>query len=209
MSRDIPFELQASISDDVVHPFFAIELFFDTETLRFWSGIGELVYNDDTYVGSGDMIAVTSINETSEISAQGARITLSALPSEMLSLVLSEPYQGRKCYIYFGLLINGEQRMLQQSGDFVLQQDNGHIIVGEADLNDTVTQIFSGYIDQMNIDEGPQNSQITVAVENRLIDLQRSRIKRYTNQSQMSRFPDDKGFEFVESMQDKKFAWGR
>lgn len=209
MSRDIPSELSARLSDSVVHPFFAIELFFDTETLRFWSGIGELIYQEVTYTGSGNLITVSNIDETSEVSARGARITLSALPSEMLSLVLSEPYQGRKCFIHFGLLASGTGRMLQQDGDLVLQQNGSAIVVSDADNTDTVTQIFSGYIDQMNVDEGPNNSQITVAVENRLIDLQRPRTKRYTDASQKARFPGDNGFEFVESMQDKKFAWGR
>jgi len=209
MSRDIPSDLSARLSDSVVHPFFAIELFFDTETLRFWSGIGELIYQEVTYTGSGNLITVSNIDETSEVSARGARITLSALPSEMLSLVLSEPYQGRKCFIHFGLLASGTVRMLQQDGDLVLQQNGSAIVVSDVDNTDTVTQIFSGYIDQMNVDEGPDNSQITVAVENRLIDLQRPRTKRYTDASQKARFPGDNGFEFVESMQDKKFAWGR
>lgn len=209
MSRDIPVELRGSLEENVVYPFFATELFFDTQTLRFWSGLGDLVYNGETYTGSGNLITVSSIKETSEISAQGARLTLSALPSEMLSLVLSEPYQGRKCFIYFGTLAEGIQRMLQQDGDLILQQDGSAIIVGEETLGDTVTQIFSGYIDQMNVDEGPDSSQITVAVENRLIDLQRPRVRRYTDASQKVRFPDDNGFQFVESLQQKKFAWGR
>jgi len=207
MSRDIPVELKGSLEENVVYPFFATELFFDTQTLRFWSGLGDLVYNGETYTGSGNLITVSSIKETSEVSAQGAILTLSALPSEMLSLVLSEPYQGRKCFIYFGTLTGSPERLLQQNGDLILQQNGAAIIVSS--FEDTVTQVFSGYIDQMNVDEGPDSSEITVAVENRLIDLQRPRVRRYTDASQKVRFPDDNGFEFVESLQQKKFAWGR
>jgi hypothetical protein len=208
MSRDISSDLIETLSDDVIHPFFAIELFFDTSTLRFWSGVGELDFGDNTYTGSGNMIAVSAIDETSDISAQGARLTLSGLPSEMISLAINEPYQGRKCFIYFGTLDVTGDRLTQQNGHLILNQDNSAIL-GEGDFRDTITQIFSGYIDQMNIDEGPETSQISVAVESRLIDLQRPRNRRYTDANQKSRFPNDKGFEFVESLQQKKFAWGR
>jgi len=208
MSRDISYDLIDTLSDDVIHPFFAIELFFDTSTLRFWSGVGELDFGDNTYTGSGNMIAVSAIDETSDISAQGARLTLSGLPSEMINLAINEPYQGRKCFIYFGTLDVTGDRLTQQNGHLILNQDNSAIL-GEGDFRDTITQIFSGYIDQMNIDEGPETSQISVAVESRLIDLQRPRNRRYTDANQKSRFPNDKGFEFVESLQQKKFAWGR
>ena len=208
MSRDISSDLIETLSDDVIHPFFAIELFFDTSTLRFWSGVGELDFGDNIYTGSGNMIAVSAIDETSDISAQGARLTLSGLPSEMISLAINEPYQGRKCFIYFGTLDVTGDRLTQQNGHLILNQDNSAIL-GEGDFRDTITQIFSGYIDQMNIDEGPETSQISVAVESRLIDLQRPRNRRYTDANQKSRFPNDKGFEFVESLQQKKFAWGR
>ena len=208
MSRDISSDLIETLSDDVIHPFFAIELFFDTSTLRFWSGVGELDFGDNTYTGSGNMIAVSAIDETSDISAQGARLTLSGLPSEMINLAINEPYQGRKCFIYFGTLDVTGDRLTQQNGHLILNQDNSAIL-GEGDFRDTITQIFSGYIDQMNIDEGPETSQISVAVESRLIDLQRPRNRRYTDANQKSRFPNDKGFEFVESLQQKKFAWGR
>ena len=208
MSRDISSDLIETLSDDVIHPFFAIELFFDAAILRFWSGVGELEFGGNVYTGSGNMIAVSAIDETSDISAQGARLTLSGLPSEMISLAINEPYQGRKCFIYFGTLDTTDDRLTQQNGHLILNQDSSAILE-EGDFRNTITQIFSGYIDQMNIDEGPETSQISVAVESRLIDLQRPRNRRYTDANQKSRFPNDKGFEFVESLQQKKFAWGR
>jgi hypothetical protein len=61
----------------------------------------------------------------------------------------------------------------------------------------------------MKIDEGAESSAISVYVESRLIDLQRPRERRYTSESQKSRFPNDRGFEFVEDLQAKKFQWGR
>lgn len=208
MSRDIPVGFSEAVEASTVDVFFAIELFFDTSTLRFWSGIGEVELDGQTYVGSGQMIQVSSVDEALDISAKGATLTLSGLPSSLLSLALSEPYQGRKCKIYFGIKDNSSQ-FLQQEDDNYILTELGQFIDTSIPPAQVMAEIFSGYIDQMNIDEGPETSSIAVYVESRLIDLQRPRERRYTSESQKSKFPNDRGFDFVEDLQMKKFQWGR
>jgi hypothetical protein len=61
----------------------------------------------------------------------------------------------------------------------------------------------------MDIDEGPETSTIAMSIESRLIDLERPRIFRFSDQNQKTRYPTDKGLEFVEDLQDKQFNWGR
>lgn len=209
MSRDLPSALSDELELSEVTIFYAIELFFDTSTLRFWSGLGELSFGGETYVGSGNLISISSVEENIDISAKGATLTLSGLPSDMLSLAISEPYQGRKCKIYFGVRGANVNYLQQEDGSLVLNEDGSGIITSVLDDADVASEIFSGYIDQMNIDEGPETSSISVYVESRLIDLQRPRERRYTSESQKSRFPNDRGFEFVEDLQAKKFQWGR
>jgi len=64
-------------------------------------------------------------------------------------------------------------------------------------------------MDEMNIDEGPDFGTIELKVENKLIDLERARVRRYTSGYQKSKFPNDKGLDFVEDLQDKEIVWGR
>jgi len=64
-------------------------------------------------------------------------------------------------------------------------------------------------MDEMNIDEGPETSTIELNVENKLIDLERARVRRFTSGYQKSVYPGDKGLDFVESLQDKEVVWGR
>jgi hypothetical protein len=64
-------------------------------------------------------------------------------------------------------------------------------------------------MDQMNIEEGGDTSTIQMAVENKLIDLERARVARFTSGYQKSIYPNDKGLDFVEDLQDKKIPWGR
>ena len=207
MSRDLDPSTVTAISQEVVQPFFAVELMFDgNEILRMWTGQGTLVLDDGTqWVGTGNLLDISSIEETSEMSVKGATLTLSGVPSEVLSLALSEPYQGRVCNIYFGTFSSGS--LLKETGNYILLQDGSRINVetGEKGFN----QLFSGYMDQMNIDDGPETSTIELKVENRLIDLERARVARYAQFYQKSVYPDDDGLKFVERLQTRKVPWGR
>ena len=205
MSRDITDSVLSALSDDVIYPFYATELMFDSETLRLWTGEGTLVFDGKTWVGVSTLLGIDAVEETSEIVARGATMTLSGVPSEVLSLALSEPYQGRICTIYFGTFTKGY--VLAEDTAYILQEDGSKIELEDAKTD--LTQIFSGYMDQMNISEGADSSSITLLVENRLIDLERPRTSRYTSAYQKSLFPDDKGLDFIESLQDQEIFWGR
>lgn len=193
MSRDLSSGVSSTLNDDVIYPFFAVELNFDSGTftaadgttqdrvLRLWTGLGTLTYGGNQYFGTGNMLDISSIEESTEIAAKGATITLSGVPSQVVSLALSEPYQGRECTIYFGM----------------------------TSAQSSLTEVFTGYMDQMSIDEGPESSTVQLTVENKLIDLERPRVGRFTSEYQKSIYSEDKGFDFVESLQEQKLTWGR
>ena len=207
MSRDLSDNTIDNISQDVVYPFFATELRFDGDnTLRLWTGQGTLVLEDGTsWVGTGNLLNISAIEETSELAVKGATLTLSGVPSEVLSLALSEPYQGRVCNIYFGTFSQGS--ILQESSSYILLQDGSRINLetGDKDFN----EIFSGYMDQMNIEESGETSTIQLLVENKLVDLERARVARFTSGYQKSIYAGDLGLDFVEDLQDKQIPWGR
>lgn len=193
MSRDLSSGVSSTLNDDVIYPFFAVELNFDSGTftaadgttqdrvLRLWTGLGTLTYDGNQYFGTGNMLDISSIEESTEIAAKGATITLSGVPSQVVSLALSEQYQGRECTIYFGMTSS----------------------------QSSLTEVFTGYMDQMSIDEGPESSTVQLTVENKLIDLERPRVGRFTSEYQKSIYSEDKGFDFVESLQEQKLTWGR
>ena len=207
MSRDLSTVTLENIEDDVVYPFFAVELQFDgANTLRMWTGQGTLVLQDGTeWVGLGTLLNISSIEETSEMAVKGASITLTGVPSAVLSLALSQPYQGRVCNIYFGTFSTGA--ILQEGGSYILLQDGSKINLqdGSAWFN----EVFSGYMDQMNIQENANTSTIELLVENKLVDLERARVARFTSGYQKSVYPSDLGLDFLEDLQDKQISWGR
>ena len=207
MSRDLSTDTIQSISADVVYPFFAVELQFDgANILRMWTGQGTLVLDDGSqWVGLGQLLDISTIEETSEMAVKGATLTLSGVPSEVLSLALTQPYQGRVAKIYFGTFLLGS--LLQESSSFILLQDGSKINLETSSTN--FNELFSGYMDQMNIQEGAETSTIELMVENKLIDLERARVARFTSGYQKSVYPGDLGCDFIEDLQDKKISWGR
>ena len=182
MSRDISTSVDSAVVADQIEPFFAVDLLFDSPNeLYLWSGYGSKVINSKTYLGAGELLSISSVTETSDISAQGATITISGVPSDLLSKAFEEPYQNRGCNIYFG-------------------------VVG---FEDQYVSVFAGYLDTMNISEGPETGTIEISVENKLVDLERPRVLRYTESFQKSQFAGDLGFDYVASLQDQRLPWGK
>lgn len=184
MSRSFSANFASILDDPVMSPFMAVELLFDSGAIRLWTGLTPLVVGGVTYTGAGSLLGVSAVEETSEIAAKGANMTLSGIPSEIISLALGEDYQGRTARVYFGLL---------------------NVTSGAPEM----VEIFSGLMDQMNIEDTGQTLTVEVTVENRLIDLERPRVRRYTSEDQKRFYPNDLGFDFVNDLQDKEIVWGR
>ena len=63
----------------------------------------------------------------------------------------------------------------------------------------------------MTVQESVETAVITVSVENRLIDLEKPRVRRYTPEDQKIDLPfnvRDNGFDEVASVQNKEIIWG-
>jgi hypothetical protein len=181
MSRDITTPVSDALDDAVIYPFFAVDMDFDTAPLYVWTGYGDLAIGGKTYIGVGSLISISSIQETTEMDAKGASLSMSGIPSSFLSLALSEPYQGRECRIYFGVT--------DSPSDYV--------------------EVFSGELDQMMIEENADTCTVQVTAENILIKLERPVVRRFSHEDQKARYPSDLGFQFVAALQDKDIVWGR
>ena len=63
-------------------------------------------------------------------------------------------------------------------------------------------------MDTMTITDNGDSATINVSVENRLIEFQRNRVRRYTAEDQKIDYPTDKGLEFVAEISEKEIVWG-
>lgn len=185
MSRSLTSAVNTIFESSSVTPFLAINLAFDGGNFLAWTGYGNITFDSTTFVGAGDFLSVSPIKESSEVQANGIDITLSGVPSSLISSALNETYQGRTCKLYLGVL------------------DSSNAVVADPYV------LFSGRMDLMNIDDSGEKANISVTAESRLIDLDRTRERRYTSEDQKIDFPNDQGLEFITDLQDKEIIWGR
>ena len=185
MTRAMTSGMTNAVVSAAVMPILLVEALFDSGATRMWSGYGTLTWGGYEWLGAGHLLSISEMTETQELRATGATIGLSGIPSDLLALALAEPYQGRLVKIYIGAM------------------DSAGAVIADP------YQIFAGRCDTVEISEGSDTSTITVSVESRLIDLERARARRYEHIDQQIDYPDDKGLEYVSSIQDMEITWGR
>ena len=187
MSRSIGSTFGTQLTSGSLIPFYAIKMNFTSGTLLLATTYADLIIGGNTYLGTGNIIGVSPITETSDTRASGLEIVLNGLDTSILSAGLTEDTQGMVVEVYFGVLTT---------------TNNADAVV------DTPYQIFSGFIDSMVLEENGEESSLKFTVENKLITLEIPTDRRYTDQDQQNFFSGDKGCNFVTSLQDKSVAWG-
>jgi hypothetical protein len=68
---------------------------------------------------------------------------------------------------------------------------------------------FVGQMDQPTLDVTGTSATISINCESRLIEMNVAVDRRYTNEDQQRDYPGDRGFEFVNSIQEAQIYWGR
>lgn len=189
MSRGITLAYKNAITQDTVRPFLAVDLLFDSP-IYLWSGTHQksiqpvVGQSTNDYIGVGDLLRMTDIDESLDLGASGVQFELSGISgTNLLTKALTEDYQGKEVIVYLGAL-------------------NGSGLVSG------IHEIFSGFMDNMIIIENPNNPIIQLKVENRLVALTRTKIRRYTSQDQRGEHPLDQGFDFVTNIAEKDIVWG-
>ena len=183
MSRNLTTAVQNQLAASELQPFFAIKLAFDSGDVKLWTGYGDITVASETYTGGGQLLSISPIEETVEIAARGVNFALNGIDSSLVSVALTENYQGRSAKVYLGVISSGA-------------------VVSDPYL------VFDGRMDVMTIEDAGDTASISLSAESRLIDLERSRVRRYTNSDQQNQFPGDTCLRFVADLQDKEIAWG-
>ena len=187
MSRGLTSGMETAVSSDTVRPFFLVDLDFSSP-IYIWSGTGDLSHGGNTYIGVGDLLGISALQETTDLGAQGVNLILSGIDNQagtLLHKALTEDYQGKSVEIKLGAF------------------DSSASIIADP------TSVFKGFMDVMTIDEGADSATISLAVENKLIILENAKERRYNDEDQKIENSTDKGFEFVASIQDVEIVWGR
>ena len=140
--------------------------------------------SDETFTGVGQFGSVSVINESADLKASGIQCMLTGVPTTHISNALSESYSGRTAKLYIGFL------------------NASRVLVADPMV------IFAGRIDAMDIQIG-STASVSVSIESKLVDWERARIRRYTNEDQRNLYSTDEFCEFVVQTVEKELVWGQ
>ena len=184
MARDLTAGVITQLQAASVEVGVLFEGEFASGWVRLWSGVGTLSWDGKSWSGVGTLLGISGIDETNEIRASGLTVSLSGVPSDLLSAALGDARSGKTGRVYLAFFSGGS-------------------IVADPILQ------FEGRLDVPAIEDGPDTATISISYESELIDLERARERRYTPEDQAIDFPGDLGFAYIAALQDAQITWGR
>lgn len=184
MARDLTSGFLTEVTAQQLNPALLIKAEFDSGTLTFWSGLSDIVYDGDTYLGAGQVMSISTIEETQQLQAHNVTIQLDGLQSSIISVALSSNYQGRPITIWFAVL------------------DSDKNIIADP------YEVFSGRMDVMTFDDNGETSVVYVKCESNAIDVTKAKRQNYTPENQKITYPLDEGLDFVPKIADINITWG-
>ena len=190
MPRDLTSTIVAAFSAQRVAPILLVNLEFVSGWIYLWSGRGVVTWGGNTYYGivlpNGAVLGtISELSESSDLQAQSVSVSLSGIPPALVQQVIAECRPGLGARIFLG----------------GLDLETGAIL-------DSPVCAWGGYTDIPVISDDGLTATVTISVESRLVDLQRSPQWRYTHQDQQLFSPGDLGFIFVGALQTQGITWG-
>lgn len=183
MSRALGSANLAEVNAGLVRPALFVELMFDEAPVRCWSGAGSITVFGNEFLGVGQFGGLSPVRESGD-SPAGLELTLSGVPPDLVAVALAGTYQGRRARVWVGFF--------NASGALVA----------------TPYQIFGGRMDTLTTTCDGATATISVQCENLMIDLNRSRTSRWTDDEQQRLFPGDRACEFVSKLAERPINWG-
>lgn len=184
MTRSVTTAVNSALIASNVPALLLVDLDFSSGHVRVNNSAVNFSWNGYTWLGLANLGGIEAIHENTALEMSGVKMTLSGIPSEMITHALAEYYQGRSCDIWFSPL------------------DSNLVVLADP------VKIFNGRIDTMSIQLGSTCS-ISLTAESRLTDWERPRVRRYTHEDQITEFPADRGLEYVSQMVEKTLSWGK
>lgn len=184
MPRELTEAGLGALSDRVVRMEYLFAGALTGQTLRLWTGLGNLSYAGQTYLGNGWLVSPASVTQTAMPFTHTISVLLSGVPASLIEMALNDTQYTRV----------------------------GSLRVVFLDASESVIDsllLFSGYLDRVDIYEGADETNISMAYEAKTRRLIIERDIPWSNAYQRSAYPGDKGFEYLVQLNSKSIYWGR
>jgi hypothetical protein len=184
MSRNIDSTMASHLNDSVLYPAVLVEIHFRSQVSYAWSGAGPLLWNGKTFLGVGSLALLGSVSESSTVQADGTTIGLSGIDPTLRAECLTDIRQGAAAKKWLALF------------------DANGTLLGTPYL------YFSGQVDKPSFSVGGEKMEVSLTLENRMINGQRANMRRYCSADQALDYPLDSGFDWVEAENEIALRWG-
>jgi len=189
MSRGLSTAFKDYVASRVLHPAYFVKLGFADESVRLWSGTGDITFGSETYVGTGLLGQVSRTEETYSTIAKGITLSLVGQGSGIYAAAMkdSKQMQGRPAWLWVAFM-NEDFDTIQH--DYLLNKYFMDTM--------TVEDVFEG--DQGGI-------RISIKCESELVDMFNPSTAYYSNADQKALYPGDTFFRFISTLPGKDLKW--
>jgi len=189
MTRGLPTNVETALSQSYVSLVTFAKLEFPSGTIYVHNSLGTYTWDDGSgnkdWLGVGDLGSISQVQEGQDVSPYAITLTLSGLSSDISGAALTENYFLHGVTVYLGVLDSSD------------------------DLIDTPSQIWAGFMDQMNITVGKDGGDdIQLIAESELSRFDQSANLMYTNAAQQEKSSTDLFFSHMHKIEDAKINWG-
>lgn len=215
--RNLTPAMAAEVAGHNIRPALLAELQFDSATLYMWSGIGTLTWNGNDYLGGGNLISISTIEETQKLEAKGIVCSLNGIPSNLIAAALLERTRGRPFRMYLAAVDDGSGASVLLKDDDVsyLQKDDEVSLIikdgSDIPVANTIVmdpyRIFTGLMDVIEFSDDGNTAMLRLSVESVQLLGQRAKIRRYTAEDQKKVYSNDLGLDLINQLQDKEIVW--
>lgn len=181
MSRSISGAVSTAVNAAHVKVFPLVEMALDSGTVYVCGAAHDVVYNSNTYQALYGLGSIEPIEETDSMVA-GLAFTLSGVPSSIIATTLATEVQGRACVV----------RMAFIDSSNALQVD---------------TNVWTGYLDQMTLEDGAPTATVRVTAEHRLVRWDTPRPWRFSNEDQQIISAGDGFFKWSAAIAEATLVW--
>jgi hypothetical protein len=182
--RGFSATIEAALDDERVDLALAVYLNWPGGAVRTWSGLGSKTWNAQTWTGVGELGSISQIADGLEKTDTGVEITLNYLDDTLRNEVNTNDPTGEDASIYLWLM----------------NVTTGAVTDGY--------ELFSGYIDRVEIEDDGSTGRIIVRLASELARLSQSTFYTLSDAHQQLLFSGDVGMEFAARM-DEPILWGR
>lgn len=182
MTRGLSATNTTQVDGAHVHTVVLVKLEFDTP-VYVHSGVGNIVYDSNTYTGVGDFGGVTQPRESEALGPSSVTLTLSGITGQNLTEALDSGNLYDVVTIYQGY-----------------RQDDGT-------LYDDPWIAWRGWYEYGSINMDDESS-VHITCQHDLSRLTEKNGARYSDEDQQSKYTGDVGLEFVADMASVKLLWG-